>query len=263
MRNLHKWDELLPEEFFAELGRAPIVYWCCGAMEEHGLHMALGNDWIQMHEVCLRAAEVTGGIVFPAVPFAPAGIPGYSREELRSGGKELYPPSLWVSRELCQQLYTELMESFADMGFQVCIALGGHYPADLLLRELAEQKEGRIRGMRFYGGGTVDLLQEKIRDMAREDPTTGGHGGMWESSLVMAVRPDWAELGRAERVTDAPFASQLKNRSPECLERIRDASVEFGEELLVLAVDETVRHVRELLALGPCKCPVARDEETR
>ena len=248
MRNLHKWDELLPEELFAEMARAPIAYWCCGAMEEHGLHMALGNDWIQMYEVCLRAAAVTGGVVFPAVPFAPAGIPGYSREELRSGGKELYPPSLWVSRELCERLYTELMESFADMGFKVCIALGGHYPADLLLRELEKQNEGRIGNMLFYGGGTVELLQDKIAEMGRDDPTLGGHGGMWESSLVMAVRPDWADLSRAERVVDAPFPSQLTNMSPEKLARIKDATAEFGAELLELAVAQTVERARALLA---------------
>ncbi|MBM3891758.1 MAG: twin-arginine translocation signal domain-containing protein, partial [Verrucomicrobia bacterium] len=33
----HKYEDLLPEEFYAELERAPIAYWGCGSMEEHGL----------------------------------------------------------------------------------------------------------------------------------------------------------------------------------------------------------------------------------
>ena len=112
MRKMHQWEEMLPEEFFTEMARAPVAYWSCGAMEEHGLHVALGNDYIQMYEVCLRAARITGGIVFPPVPFAPAGAPpSYSRDQLRRGEHELYPPSLWVSRELCERLYTELLES--------------------------------------------------------------------------------------------------------------------------------------------------------
>ena len=248
MRDTHRWEEMLPEEFFAEAERAPVAYWSCGAMEEHGLHMALGNDWIQMHEVCLRAARVTGGVVFPAVPFAPAYIPGRSRQELRSGEHELYPPSLWVSRELCERLYTELLESLADMGFKACVALGGHYPADLLLRELERKHDGCIRGMWFYGGGTVELLQEEIARMADTDPTLGGHGGMWESALVMAIRPDWTDLSRAERVPDAPFASQLQKMPPEALSRIKDATPEFGEKLLEIAVDQAVSRARSLLA---------------
>ncbi len=247
MRHPHKWEELLPEEFFAEMERAPIAYWSCGAMEEHGLHMALGNDWVQMYEVCLRAADLTGGLVFPPVPLAPAGIPGMSREELRAKSQELYPPSLWVSRELCERVYTELMESMADMGFKVCIALGGHYPADLLLREMAERMGGCIRGMLFHGGGTVELLREEIDALVAEDPAVSGHGGMWESALVMAARPDWAELSRAERVVEAPFASQLKKMSPEALARIKDANVELGERLLESAAQKAAAHARELL----------------
>ncbi len=248
MRHPHKWEEMLPEEFFAEMERAPVVYWSCGAMEEHGLHMALGNDWIQMYEVCLRAADITGGIVFPPVPFAPAAIPGLSREELRSGEHELYPPSLWVSRELCERLYTELLESLADLGFRACVALGGHYPADLVLRDVEGKLGGRVGDMFFHGGGTVELLAEEIAALAAEDPAVNGHGGMWESALVMAVRPDWADLSRAERVVDAPFASQLQKMSPQGLARIRDASVELGERLLDAGARKAAAHARELLA---------------
>lgn len=248
MRKMHQWEDLLPEEFFAEMERAPIAYWSCAAMEEHGLHMALGNDWIQMYEVCLRAAEITGGIVFPPVPFAPAYFPGLSRDELRKKTRELFPPSLWVSRELCENIYVELMESMADMGFKVCIALGGHAPADALLQDIEKKKGGRIGDMLFYGGGTIDLLREEIQKMAKEDPTTGGHGGMWETALVMAVRPDWADLSRAERVVDAPFASQLKNMKKEKLARIKDATVDFGERLLKLATENAVAKARALLA---------------
>lgn len=243
----HQWEEMLPEEFFAEMKRAPISYWSCAGMEEHGLHMALGNDWIQMYEVCLRAARITGGIVFPPVAFAPAYFPGLSREELRSKQKELYPPSLWVSRELCERIYEELMESMADMGFKVCIALGGHAPADALLREIEKKHGGKIGNMLFYGGGTIDLLREEIGRMGKQDPTLGGHGGMWETALVMAIRPDWADLSRAERVVDAPFPSQLKAMRKENLARIKDATAQFGETLLNMAVENAVARARDLL----------------
>jgi len=215
MRDPHKWEELLPEEFFAEMKRAPIVYWCCASVEEHGLHLALGTDWIGMSPVCLEAAKITGGIVFPQVPFAPAYGRGLTREELRSKSRELYPPSLWVSGELCEAMYTELMESMADLGFRVCIALGGHGPAANLLRRICDRMGGRIGDMLFFGGGGTDLAPREIKEILSENPAWDGHGGMLETSLVMACRPEWVDLSRAMRVKDAPFASQLKNINME------------------------------------------------
>ena len=37
----HRWEELLPEEFYAEFERAPLAYMAAAAPEEHGLHNPL------------------------------------------------------------------------------------------------------------------------------------------------------------------------------------------------------------------------------
>ena len=58
MRRGHKWEEMLPEEFFEEFERTPIAYYACGAMEDHGLHNALGADCYIAYEICLRAVEI-------------------------------------------------------------------------------------------------------------------------------------------------------------------------------------------------------------
>jgi len=247
MRAPHRWEEMLPEEFTEEFERAPIAYFACGAMEEHGLHNALGTDPYQAYTVCLMAAEITGGIVFPPVPFAPAGIPAMAREELRAKAKPLFPPSLWVSRELCERIFLELMESMADMGFRACLGNGGHYPADLLLREIEESRGGRIGEMRFWGGGTVRLLEKEIADLARGNPNVGGHGTMWETSLVMGFRPDWVDLPRANRIRESPLPSQLKACSPEVIACIADANPELGRRLLEAAAHHLADRARELL----------------
>ena len=250
----HRHEELLPEQFYEELARTPLAYFAAGAMEEHGLHNPLGTDYLQDYEVCLRAAEITGGIVFPPVPFAPAGIPGYSREELRRAGPgELFPPSLWISREACELLYTELLESLAGLGFKACVALGGHYPADLLLQDLCQRYAGRVGDMGFWGGGTVSLLNEggflQNLETTRE-PGSGGHGMMWETSLIMAIRPDRVDLPRAARIEDSPLPSQLKGNAPESMGRLADANAALGEEILARMVEVAVARARELLVEG-------------
>ncbi len=243
----HRWEDLLPEEFYAEFERAPLAYMAAAAPEEHGLHCPLGMDMWPPYEVCLRAAEITGGIVFPLIPFAPAYFPGLSREEMRSGEKELYPPSLFVSRELCELAYIEVLEGMADMGFRACIALAGHAPADQLMQDITQAHGGVIRGMRFFGAGTYSLLSDFLAELAREIPGSTGHGTLWETSMMMATAPGKVELERAKRILSDQRPSQLQANSAEVIEAIQQANVELGEESLRRLVDIVVRKAAELL----------------
>lgn len=246
MRHPHKWEEMLPEEFFEEFDRTPIAYWACGTMEDHGLQNALGTDPCIAYEICLRAVNLTGGILFPVMPVAPAGYPGYSREELRSGKHELYYPSLWVSREICKDLYIELLESMADLGFKSCIAFCGHWPGDMLLQEITKEKDGRIGKMRFWGGGT-SILGDVWSAEAEKDPGINGHGMMDETSMNMAVRADWVDLPRAKRINESLIASQLKGQPQAMLDKIADANVEFGNRMLNVASERIAKIAKEML----------------
>lgn len=243
----HRWEDLLPEEFYEEFERAPLAYMAAAAPEEHGLHNALGMDMWPPYEVCLRAAKLTGGIVFPLIPFAPAYFPGLSREEMRSGDKPLYPPSLFVSRELCELAYTEVLEGMADMGFKACVALAGHAPADKLLQDLTAAHNGVIRGMKFCGAGTYSILSPLLGELGREKPGSTSHGTMWETSLMLVVAPEHVDLPRAQRILEGPLDSQLKANSPEVIAMIAEANRELGEKSLELAVELTVAKAREML----------------
>ncbi|MCJ7821983.1 MAG: creatininase family protein, partial [Armatimonadetes bacterium] len=78
-RHPHKYEELFPEEFWEEFERTPIAYFTCSPLEWHGPHNALGCDPLKGYHVCLRAAEISGGIVLPPMFVGPAGLPSLSR----------------------------------------------------------------------------------------------------------------------------------------------------------------------------------------
>lgn len=246
MRHPHKWEEMLPEEFFEEFERSPIAYWACGAMEDHGLQNALAADPYIAYEICLRAVNTTGGILFPIVPFAPAGYPGYSRKELRSKEKQLYYPSLWVSREICKDLYIEIMESMSDMGFKSCVGFCGHWPGDMLLQEITKEKNGRIGDMRFWGGGT-SILQDVWAEEDKKNPGISGHGTMDETSTLMAVREDWVDLARVKRINESPIASQVKGIPQIKLDKIMLANTEFGNRMLNIAAERIAKKAKKML----------------
>ena len=244
----HKYEDLLPEEFYAELERAPIAYWGCGAMEEHGLQNALGTDLFTAYEICLRAVKISGGIVFPPVPFAPAYMPPcLSRRELREKTKELFPPSLWTSGELCKQIYIELLESMADLGFKSCIAFGGHYPADALLQQIEKELGGKIGSMRFYGGGTASILRDHLKDFVKEHPLGMGHGTMWETSIVMALNPEWVDLPRAKRIKQWSRVSQLSKLPDKNIDYIQKSNAELGNKEMNLAAERAAKLAQEML----------------
>lgn len=270
MPKTHRWEDLLPEEFYEEFERAPIVYWPCGPIEEHGLQNAVGVDPYVAHEVCLRAAKLSGGIVFPPVPFGPAYFPGLSHAELRSKAKPLFPPSVWISHDLCERIYIELMESLADLGFRACLANSGHGPGDWLLQDLEKRFNGRIGNMRFWGGGIFRLLCDELaklgreghlpgdrafrcedfhglEDAVREQPLAGNHGDMWETSLVMAIRPDWVDLPRAQRIHESKADSQLKPLAPESIAYIAHANAEMGNRTLDLAAQRLAKVAKTFL----------------
>ena len=228
----HRYEELLPEEFFEEFERAPIIYLPFGPIEEHGLQNAMGTDGFSAYEICSRAVEISGGIVYPAVPLGHAGAkPGLSRADLRSGKRELFPPSVWVSVELCRQVYTELLESMADLGFKSCIAFGGHGPTGSLLMEIHKELNGRVGGMRFWAGNKGSAMQDVLKEEAKKNPHILGHGMMWETSGVMAMHPEWVDLPRAKRTRKGPPPSQLKKAPQERIDCIALSNVEFGNRL--------------------------------
>ena len=245
----HKYEDLRPEEFYAELERAPIAYWGCGAMEEHGLQNPLGVDLCTAYEICLRAVKISGGIVFPPVPFAPAYMPpGLSRRELRDKSKELFAPSLWTSGELCKQIYLELLESLADLGFKSCVAFSGHAPADRLLQQMDKELGGKVGGMRFWGGGTVSILGDHLKEVAKEHPLGMGHGMMWETSIVMALNPEWVDLSRTKRVKEYPRPSQLSNQPDKNLDDVANANADLGNRELNLAAERAAQLARGMLS---------------
>ena len=248
MRDMHKWQDLRPEEFFSEQGRSPIAYWACGPMEDHGLQNALGVDPCKGYEICLRAAAQTGGIVFPLVPFAPGGAPPLSREAMRSGERELFPPSLFVSVELCRQIYAELFENMAELGFRLCVAFGGHGPAASLLRVIAEEWGGRLGDMAIFTCGSSTFIRDIIKEQAGDDPGPLSHGGKWETAMNMALEPEHVDLSRVRAIDDSPIPSQLKGRASAHLSAIEASSVEFGELLLSTAASRLAAKVRELMA---------------
>ena len=60
-----RFENITSIQLAAELKKAPVAYFSIGSLEHHGLHLPAGLDAMWIHQACLAAAEITGGVVLP------------------------------------------------------------------------------------------------------------------------------------------------------------------------------------------------------
>jgi creatinine amidohydrolase/Fe(II)-dependent formamide hydrolase-like protein len=260
-RNMHKYEELFPDEFKAELQRSPIVYCSFSPVEYHGPHGTLGMDTIKGYEICLRAAEISGGIVFPMVPIAPSVSTGpdgkfvmnklAGRNDIRKMASIAWP-SIYISAEVCEKLFLELFESFAeDIGFKICVVMGSHGPAGTLAKKIAAENPA-LKGMKIIATGSLSHNQDLVKaEYARLDIPRISHGGMWESAMLMASNPEFVNPeklktippGTFEKWNDEIYGSHVR---PD-YEEMSKVSVEIGERLVQTAAERIAQEALQAL----------------
>jgi len=201
-KNPHKYEELLPEEFDAEIKKNPIMYCAFGPMEYHGIYNALGIDPCKAYEICLRAASISGGVVFPLVPIAPeqslllSSWKFINRDGIREKAARSSYPSVFTSIDICEKLYYELFESFAeDLGCKVCVAFGGHGPAGTLIKKIYEANNGVIAGMKLLACSSLSHNTDIVKaEYEKFGVKKIQHGGLWETAMNMALNPGFVQL---------------------------------------------------------------------
>jgi creatinine amidohydrolase/Fe(II)-dependent formamide hydrolase-like protein len=252
MRNMHKYEELFPDEFAAELKRSPIVYCVFGPVEYHCAHSALGIDPVKGYEVCLRAAAISGGIVYPMVPIAPEiGDDFLSRDEIRAKAATAFP-SIYTSIEVCTKLYYELFENFAeDIGFKVCVVMGSHGPAGILAKKIVEDTPV-FKGMKIVSASSLSHNLDLIKaEYERLGIPRISHGGMWEASMYMACSPEFVNPEKLKDAVPGPYEEYMfENHGKETVptyDEIKKVSVEFGERLVQTAAERIAADARDAL----------------
>ena len=254
MRHPQKMEELLPHEFESERDRKPIIYLPFAPVEYHGCHVSLNSDTAKGYEMCLRAAKITGGIVHPQMPIAPAGGPLKERDGIRDYMQNHpHRPGVFISAELCRKLLLEMLDVFAeDLKFKVCVMCGSHGPANTLAEEIRQASNGSHKGMKLLTFGSIshnlDVIQAEYEKLG---VPRIGHGGAWETSMTYACGEDffcrkmvdksWPE--GFEAIPEEHFDGNILPTRSE----LRLVSTEFGNRLMDITVQRVATEVNELL----------------
>ncbi len=213
----------------------PIVIVPVGALEAHGPHLPLGADQLQAEATADALAERIGGLVTPTLPYGVC------------DGARRFPGTVSLSMGSLASSLDELLRELGRMGARRVLVLSGHAAA----RHMAALREGADRAREARPPLEVLILSDydfvyELR--GKESPATDGHGGLLETSRVLAIAPD---LVGPERPVVADGRRKFRAGDPTDAEwpesvvgDTRPASAELGRRLqehVLLRLEETVR----------------------
>jgi len=242
-----RYEDMLPHEVVEARTKMPVAYIPIGGVEWHGEHLALGNDTIKIHALAVRVAERGGGLVFPALFWGENRERDLMEFNYDPGGKiaekmglqrsNFAPGYMHKSADDQDRFYIDLLihvlREVESLGFKVIVVMAGHYP--LLKHARAAIEEYAITGKSKAWAVTG---YEIVRDVI---PDAGDHAAKWETSLLMALRPECVDMSRLPKDKNIPLTG-VGGIDPR-----GTASKEFGEYAIKIIVDRILGKVQELL----------------
>lgn len=209
-----------------------------GTIEEHGSHLPLSTDTIQVYEVVKEAAKRIDVFVAPPLNFGVltstkkhAGSIGISPDSLRA-----------VTRDLIKSAYSQGLKNF--------ILISGHAGGIHMsaLREVGEELIDEITDIKIAVISEYDAIAKEANGIIETE--NDGHAGEIETSRLLYLAQDLVK-GRAKEeypILPAPFIvrDKVKYWKNGVWGNPQKASKEKGEELVKISVGKVVDIVKKL-----------------
>jgi len=201
------WSDLTTRDFAQlkcspELGQVVAVL-PVAATEQHGPHLPVSVD-----------TDLVNGVLNAALPLLPDDVPvlvlptqavGKSNEHLR------FPGTLTLSTSTVLALWKDIGAGVAAAGIQKLVlfnAHGGHVSVmDLVARDLRAEQGLMVFSSNWY---TLPFPPEVEGLFSADEHRYGIHAGDMETSMMLALRPQWVDMTQAR---DFASASQARKHS--------------------------------------------------
>ncbi|HEY0447627.1 creatininase family protein [Actinophytocola sp.] len=157
--------------------RAPVLLLPVGAVEPHGPHAPLGTDRLISTGMCARAADRLAGdpdlevLVLPALNY---GVTDFGAA---------FPGAVSIRPDTLRALVVDVCRALAGQGFERIVVVNNHFePAHVTALRAATAEAGVAY---------LDLLRRaNVARLTDEFRSGSCHAGQYETSLVLADRPD-------------------------------------------------------------------------
>jgi creatinine amidohydrolase len=169
-------------------GKTTAIYYA-GSTEQNGPGLALGKHIFIAHYTAQRIAEELGNaLVYPTIPYAPAG------DRIRKTGHMRFPGTVSLSEDTFGAVAREVALSAIAAGFKNVALMGDHGGGQQTLKKVAEalNAEWSPKGVHVY---YISDLYYKEKEQMKEYLTKRNmvideHAGIDDTSEVMFVDKD-------------------------------------------------------------------------
>lgn len=176
-----------PAPRIAEIGskEGSVVVVPVGSVEQHGDHLPVATDSILASAVATASAED----VVDEIPIlvSPPVWTGYSPHHLPFGG------TVTGEFDTLKDLLEDISSSLLENGFDALVLVNGHGGNTALVDASVTtvgraHPEAEILGLTYF-----ELASPFIDDVRESDPGGMAHGGEFETSLMLHLRPELVE----------------------------------------------------------------------
>ena len=221
-----------------------------GATEQHGPALPLLVDNAHGCETALRASRLLGKtLVGPVMTL------GHSPEHAA------FPGTVSLSRTTVSGILHDIAESHVRSGFKLVyfwVAHGGNFS---ILQEVLREMEGKWPGCRISGLREIENYINQTWDKVPLEwgiplAQSGSHAGEFETSMMLAMRPELVRMDKAEAGNPAPFDTLCEEMMRDGMESVsvngvlgdqRGADAERGDFYLDTLAEYLATEVRKEL----------------
>jgi creatinine amidohydrolase len=151
-----------------------------GSVEQHGLHLGLGSDWIEAWNIAIRVGEKTDTLVLPVMSY---GVSAHHQD---------FPGVITLKPSTLEEVIFEILTSLNRYGIERVVFINGHggnTGAITAAARRAKEEYGILSAISHWW------------DILRDKPIFGqpviAHAGYAETAFMLASRPKAVKMDLA------------------------------------------------------------------
>lgn len=195
------WQEMWRHELEDAAKREAVVIVPTGSVEQHGPHNPMDVDVVGPLHVAIRAALAIND--FPAIVTPPVWS-GFAHYNMGFAG------TISLRMETYRNLLLDICRSIYANGFPRIVFINGHggnQAPNAAVKHEISQENIFILTLNWW-----DLAHKEMKELGTADGGEVGHGGEWETSVQLYLRPHLVAKERmvADRDLTNPFSPAVQ-----------------------------------------------------
>ncbi len=179
-------DKLRPHQIREMMDERSLIWIPLGTIEWHCEHLPVGLDAATADALCLAAADLSGGLVYPPLYYG------------TGGDHSSYPWTVMMPEATeIAVLLTHTLHRLNALGVERCVIFSGHF---------ADEQLSMIDRLADEWNATARIPQVTATSVNR-CPTAGmppDHAGVFETTLLAAIAPETIDLTRLPSLDRGP-----------------------------------------------------------